>query len=263
MRFLFPAAALVLVALVSTPALAEPIIRMESSGAWGVAIEPYSCRMTRALTDGTRKGIFTLETQPIVPTAWLKIAVEGDRRGRDNGDAELIFDGSRLPDPVRYSAYEAGGYDVRSVAADLDVVPFDELKDWLEVRTGDHGQVSVEFEGFADAWAVMRQCRDDLHAKLGVTNDAIERVATPAEGKWIADAGFRRDGRVSTFTIFFWVAEDGRIEGCRLLEPSDEAPADKKACERLERRVKLTPAKDADGNPVRSPEFHQVTIVRR
>ena len=105
---------------------------------------------------------------------------------------------------------------------------------------------------------ILARCIDTVRLEFGVTQEAIDQVAVEATMKDIGlttddyPTAMLRRSLMSRPLLFFWITTEGRVEGCRLLESAGYPEFDNIVCKRVEQSMRYEPARDSDGNPVRS-----------
>lgn len=83
--------------------------------------------------------------------------------------------------------------------------------------------------------------------------------------QWITNddypPGALRDDRQGTSKISWQISEQGKVENCQVTESSGSSDLDEAACRLLTRRGRYAPAKDQNGNPIRSSASRSVRWV--
>ncbi len=93
---------------------------------------------------------------------------------------------------------------------------------------------------------------------------AISKAAGPRgdPAQWVTDADYppraQREEREGTSGIAWEINAEGRVENCRVTSSSGSPDLDEAACRAITRRGRYTPARDADGNPMRSTQSRRV-----
>ena len=67
-----------------------------------------------------------------------------------------------------------------------------------------------------------------------------------------------REGREGVVKITWQINEKGRVENCQVVSSSGSSDLDETACRLITRRGRYTPAKDQNGNPIRSTQSRSV-----
>jgi TonB family protein len=99
----------------------------------------------------------------------------------------------------------------------------------------------------------------DLYADLGINEAELAQMATEPEGSIFSFADFA--GRPNLdFAVLYWVTAEGRVDDCRLLQPSGVQRFDQTLCGDLKSKARFKPARNAAGQPIRVPRFENVSL---
>src|SRR5436305_3903360 len=80
----------------------------EPAGKWTIEYGDWQCVLHRDLSVAGQPAKLSLAMEPLTPTAWLRIGVNGGGGRRDGNDAVMFMDGQRLPGALHYNAYAEG-----------------------------------------------------------------------------------------------------------------------------------------------------------
>lgn len=93
-----------------------------------------------------------------------------------------------------------------------------------------------------------------------IVSKAAGAKGNPAD--WITSEDYppgpQRQGIEGTSTIAWQINEQGRVENCHVLQSSGNQELDDTACRLITRRGRYTPARDQNGNPIRSTQSRRV-----
>jgi protein TonB len=96
-----------------------------------------------------------------------------------------------------------------------------------------------------------------------VISQAAGAKGDPAQ--WITNddypPGAQREGRAGVSKIAWTINEQGKVENCHVVESSGSPDLDDTACRLVTRRGKYSPAKDQNGNPIKSTSSRAVRWV--
>lgn len=130
-----------------------------------------------------------------------------------------------------------------------------------QARTASKADIFVQ-NGLSDSFALegmqavfdgLRRCTERLQAYWNVNSTVSARgdvrsiFSTNDYPPGLAWTG--RGGRVQYLLL---IDEHGSVAGCYVVEPSGSAQLDSMGCEVIQERAKFTPARDSNGNAVRS-----------
>lgn len=242
----------------SVPAAAP--IQIEPAGPWKVEYADSKCLLHRNFSSEGKRTLLSLSIEPLTPVAWLKIAVEGTGGRRADGDAIMFADGQRRAGTLHYNIYGTRGYRMREFMLDLDRHDLGAVEDRIRFWTKTHGDLEVRVSGFASAWKALQSCMDDLHTELGIDGEVVARMAKRPEGQMLAFLDLPRSETALDFAVLYWVTAEGRVDDCRLVQPSGIGRFDQSLCSKLLAKARFKPALDAAGDPLRVPQFENVSI---
>jgi len=129
------------------------------------------------------------------------------------------------------------------------------------VRLRLKGELDVSFtlDSMPDLMKGLQECTADLEDFWNADGDKNGRIAVPSNGDIRSDfsakdypreAIHRMQGGTAQYMLL--VDEKGSVAGCHVLKASGVPALDAMGCLVIQERSKLTPAKDAAGNSVRS-----------
>jgi protein TonB len=103
------------------------------------------------------------------------------------------------------------------------------------------------------------ECTKDLMRHWNFNGQAMGTIAVPSKGSIIGifrDTDYPSEAMLNsqegTVQFLLLVDEKGAVAGCHIEKPSGVPILDAAGCQVIRERLKLTPARDAQGRPVRS-----------
>lgn len=107
----------------------------------------------------------------------------------------------------------------------------------------------------------LRTCLDSLVTHWGVDPEKLKNQSSPlapvgSPGKWLTNSDYphnmaaKRMSGIVNFRLI--VDESGAPVSCHVQQSTDPEGFDKTVCNAMMRRARFTPARDAEGNPMRS-----------
>ncbi|WP_380916360.1 energy transducer TonB family protein [Sphingomonas canadensis] len=229
------------------------MVRIEAAGNWTVVKGEMQCVLDRSLTTGGVPTRLQITLEPVTPTVWLRVATEGDGGKRSDGRAVMFIDGRRMAGDLHYNIFVAGKYRMREYMLNLQQHPLGEVQERLRFWTKAHGDIEMQLGGFPAAWTALQNCMGELYDGWGVKREDIERAVTRPGGSLHEFIDWA-DG-VREFALLYWINAQGRVDECRLLMPSGVEAFDTTLCSTLQSRARFSPARDAQGRPIRTPQF--------
>jgi TonB family protein len=130
------------------------------------------------------------------------------------------------------------------------------------VRVSPAGSPPIEFSLTSTdrALAALRACENDLLQRWGVDPAAFRRLRSPPRGdlsQFVDNDDYPaealRQGLSGEVIMRLTVSIDGRVADCAVVASSGHSTLDNATCRIMQRRVRLTPATGADGNPIVAP----------
>lgn len=129
----------------------------------------------------------------------------------------------------------------------------------LAFHLTNYGGYRLELGSMVQPMQAVRQCIDNLVKSWGLDPAVIARlqsrpmpINTPS--KWLSPndypASAVRAGKSAFVAFRLMVDEQGRVTGCAVQNVHHDEAFSKLTCDLLTKRVRLTPAIDADGKPV-------------
>jgi hypothetical protein len=136
------------------------------------------------------------------------------------------------------------------------------VKDRLRLQTRKRGDFELRLPKFQLAMRALATCKLDLHRSLGIDDAVLKSMAVKPQGFASTVLDLPAFDDALNFTVLYWVTVEGRVEQCRLLVPSGIKSFDKTICPRIEQKARLTPAKNAQGVPIRAPVYESPKVRR-
>lgn len=173
-----------------------------------------------------------------------------------------MLDGRLQPDTVHFNAFSTTDYRVHEFMLNLNKQNLGNVQSTFRFELGRNRSITIAADQFPQAWEALSACMDSLYEDLGVDQTLAAQVATKPEGFSLQFLDAPRPKSHSGFELvaLFWVAEDGRVDECRLLKPTGDDGFDARFCNDLKRKGKFKPARDASGKPMRAPVFERGQI---
>lgn len=257
--------ALLALFVVATPAIPQKMpdvarTQVEPAGQWTVEYADWKCVLHRQFSSAGKRTLFSLSLEPLTSVGWTKIATEGAGGRRDDGDAVMFVDGQRRAGFLHYNIYDAGRYRMREYMLDLERHDLGGIEERVRFWTQEHGDIEVQVNGFPAAWKELGACMTDLYADLGISTSEVAQMVTEPKGDIFSFVDFPRGRSGLDFVVLYWVTAEGRVDECRLLQPSGVEPLDNSLCSDLKRRARFKPARTASGEAIRAPRFENVRI---
>ena len=236
-------------------------LRFKPVGPWNVESADWSCKLNRKFSGGGKSALFSLSLEPITSTSWFRFGVEAESDIRDDdNDAVLFIDGNRAEGEFHYNIFSTEEYRVREYMLDLNRHPLGDTKDLLRFSTSRHGDIELDDLDFQPAWRALRTCMDDLYGELDISSDQLAKMKTEPTGDVFKAMKIPRGFGSLDFALLYWISEDGRVDQCRLLLPSGNAKIDEKVCDNLKAGARFKPALDAEGEPIRVPQYKYLRL---
>ena len=276
--------------VVAAPAVhAEEPLVLKPIGRWLVDYADDSCALRR--TFGSEAEPFWLEIRQYAPGDEF-IATVASRTvnlGKLAPDLRYRFvpDGEvRKNNLVATTSYAEGSQGVvllDSMRPESSFRSGDELAGWSDEARDERERalkgLHIELTGSPDfeletgelhePMNAMRTCLDDLIQSWGM-DPQIHRSLSQKAGLENASAvTYELSRKVPSSlvpkgtTVMFRIiiSEAGETESCNVILPAIEEGPEKDICELIRKRAVFTPARDASGNPVRSPEVFSVAYA--
>lgn len=242
---------------------AAALSQAQPAGEWKVEYADWKCVLHRELALDGKATSFSLTFEPLERVAWLRLATVEKGGRRTDGDAVMLVDGLRLPGTLHYNAYPAAGAGerrVREYMLDLKQQDLAAVKEKIRFWTRAEADVELQLAGFPAALRALTRCMAETLADLGVDLAEVNRMAVEPDGFSLDFVDHPRDRESFEYVLLYWVAADGHVDDCRLLQPSGVAGFDKSVCERLKAKARFKPARDSSGRPIRVPRFEHPII---
>lgn len=275
---------LLLAGPVAVKAEDAPVV-LEPSGPWQVDYGEKRCRMGRPVGSGDSAGVFFIEQwYPSRELTWLVAAkpvatltmrrkLHYDFPGGDTGD--FYFNGATLGDlgtsvsgETSLVSKEAPKVAGLPLVDPTNAAPIDRL-----VMSQGKRQIVVRFGPIAEPLKVFNQCLLGLVESWGIDPATQARLAEPpklinlpALAEYLRKEypeGALEKNRIADFTLLAIIEADGTVSRCAvdnatLAEDFDFVQG---PCATIKRAARFHPAKDVDGNPMRS--YYGNTIAFR
>lgn len=283
------------------PARAEDqdaVITLEPSSAWHLDVGEHRCRLARKFGEGDSATLFAIDQwEPSDGAIWMVAGppVKPFREGREtafafgpDGDAGtfdllgMSFEtfGNSVQHFSHFTSAERGEVnpEERDYLADPRSLPVLDAEgaggvEWLTLNQRGRPTVKLQFGSLRKPLAALNICMANLVERWGFDPEEERRVVSPPivlNMKKVVDEVVKRypfsavnRGAQADFHIRLTVSAEGGIENCVLLNQtvSDNFDLDDHPCAVFKRHAQFEPARDVDGNPVRT--YYTNRIVYR
>jgi TonB family protein len=236
------------------------------AGKWAVDYGENACTLSRQFGYPARPVTLGIIPQPMSKYARV-VVVSPDRLAAiPYAEGSIGFDG--LPTPIKTRFEVAPDAKVGSIMVghvEGELLGGIEKSTVLTFRP-QGTPVALRIGPSARAVAALRLCVADLLARWGMDKAAQAQVVTPPDGSVVGvfraedyPSDALRANQQGEVTMRFWVETNGRISDCKVAKSSGSTSLDTNSCGILTERLKLLPARDAKGAPVRSLTTTTVT----
>lgn len=259
----------VLLAHGSAPAAAEPPLRQPTEQ-WVVNFDDSRCIASRNYGTRERPVFLSLKAPPLGNVMQLSIVMPGG-----GGRFAEQFETQMAPDsgePVQVSmlGFASGEPDQKIYRANLRPDQFDRIRNAASVRFFAEGELD---EGFAlseidPLMKVMEQCVADLRTVFNVAqaDGARTRLAGVSSGS--LQQLIRNDdyplhaieaGQEGSVRLAVLIDESGSVADCTVIETSEVAALDARACAIVRERARFQPIPGPDGRPAKAAYAERMT----
>lgn len=247
------------VVLVLTAAKPRPPVTLVPTSAWKVDYSAKSCILTRQFASAGDAYAFELTFAPVEKRAWLRLGSAEAMRGRDDGDAAVEVDGSKLSQPTHFNIFpNVNGGTTLEFLFNQFQRDVGRAARTLRLTPAGHGDFRLDIADFPNAMQVMRRCTDDLHRSLGIDPAVLGTIAAEPKG-W--SMSFVKTPRGPfDLELVYWVTPDGRVDDCRVLAPSGKREFDERVCDELKQKGRFEPARSRTGAAVRAPVYEDIRM---
>ena len=249
--------------IASVPAYAAEPVQLQPAGPWRIDYTENSCLLSRPFTANGQAHNLVTTFEPLQGRVWMRLSSPEELRKRDDEEIQVDVDGVALSQPIHMNVLKRNPsgtvreFWFRTYWSDVA-----KTEQSLRFRTAKHGDIQVNATGLAKAMTSVSTCIDDLHASLGINPLQLRSIKSWPEGhagKFL-DVRLQHDGDSFTYRILYWVGADGKVDECRLLEPTEDPKFDASACAKLKKDGEFVPARNFAGAPVRAPVYENATI---
>ena len=266
------------------------LVLLEPSSSWNLDMGEHKCRIARLFGEGENKTIFMIDQwDPSKSAQWTVAgpALEKYRNGRDtsfefsgggdSGEFELLGSffgefGNAIQSSSGFVPDESdddGEDEEPDYLANPRSLPALDAKgaagiEWLTVTQRGRTPVRLKLGSLEAPLAAMNVCMEDLVEFWGFDVEEQRKVASPPEvtnmPKVVREVAERypesalRRGAQADFHIRMTIDTQGQIENCVLLNQTaaDNFELGGHPCTAFERYAKIEPARDKEGQPVRT-----------
>lgn len=261
-------------------AVAAQTLPLHPSADWQQTTEDGRCRAARVFGEGAGRHVLILEQ--IVPDERVNLTFAGPAFDRiaDTSRMQVSLGGDasrrwvsafRAAVPGFGSGLVMSGVRFGEAAARsaLPELRFDQAQPQTVVTLAQRGRtVRLDTGPLDGVFAALNTCTQRLAATAGLEVDRLR--AASAAPQWENRSAIR--GAIGNSFRDFWkhyerpqgivhlrvtVNEDGGAEDCRAIPATDGVPPNASAC-RIMQQARFTPARDAEGQPVRA--FYTTTF---
>ena len=259
----------VLLASVAAPVAAEPPLRQPTEP-WVVNFDDSQCIASRNY--GTRENpiFLSLKAPPLGNLMRLSIVMPG-RTGRyvEQFETRVTPDSG---EPIRLSMLNfAGGEANQSIyRANLRPDQFERIRNASSVRFFADGQLDERFavSEIAPLVTVMEKCVADLRQVFNVGDAAAAQSRLTDASAGNLQRLIRSDdypvhaaeaGQQGSVRLAVLVDERGRVADCTVIETSEVAVLDARACAIVKERARFQPVTGPDGRPMKAAYAERMT----
>jgi hypothetical protein len=237
----------VLGSLCATPASAAPLA---PTGPWVVDYSNDQCVLDRNYGTDAKPMILAIRSVPMDPDVSLGVLTRGGRADAAVGDATIRF-GEAVAMQAAFRAYSVPAKDLRSF---MTYVPYGAP---LMAGAAESGLISVgaphevqatfQVPALSEGLRALDACVLDLGQSWGMTAEQQKSFLQPEDfsGELERNANLRPQVRL-------WIDENGKGLDCVPLKATSSEEFASRACRLLLQRASFSPARDADGKPMKS-----------
>lgn len=252
-----------------TLATAEPL---KPTGRWVVNFAENACVLSRQYGEG-KQGFSLHFKAPLIGESYEIMIARPERRSHgwtmDRGWIEKP-DGRRI-EPIYISEYSTvDDHRLSRIRFDPELYTLGEDGDRLILHLDKRHHYDLALPAFEKARAVLGTCLTDLRKVHGVDEQVMAGIATPAKAdkplyRYFSTDDYPseavREGQQGSVGILYWIETDGRVKQCKIIESSGRDALDRQTCAIIVDSARFTPALDASGSPIRSPDFTRISWV--
>ena len=242
---------------------------LQPSGKWVVDFAENACVLSRQYDNATPPFSVHFKAPILGPQFEIIIATPNQKEAPESWDTGWIEkpNGQRV-EPINIDSYSTVSKSRLSrvyLAPDLYQVGEDGER--LILHIDKKHSYDLALPQLKEAMAVLDFCLKDLRKVNGVDESVTSRIATPAKSKRGVVSYFSpqdypaqeiREGGQGNVGALYWVETDGTVKECKVLDSSKRPRLDRQTCNILVRRGRFTPALDANGKPIRSPQYVRI-----
>lgn len=257
-------AALSVHAMAASAPLTPPLPPMTPTGPWNVEFADSMCLLSRSY--GSDRSI-NLVFKPGVIGDDVEIIVMKATKSITSsrfGNSALSISDQPIDANMAYSAYNTKTLRLLRIQAG-DKMALTKINGAFSIDAGREGRVSFAVSGINRALPVLADCVRQLRAVYKIDEAEISAIATWPKGGLAAlfstndyPGEALRNEQSGTVGVLLWVAPDGRISSCQIVESSASPVLEATTCSIFERRARLTPAINMAGKLVRAPVFTRI-----
>lgn len=242
-----------LLAASTAAAQVQPLF-LAPAGPWKADFADDRCILSRPYDSGADSHHLAFLFFPATQRVTARFTTLAKVRDRQAGKARISIDGRLLPQEFSYSLRDGGkGVAVREVAFTNFRTNLADTKKALRIDASQLGLIDVDLGNFSKPMAVIQKCLDGLHQSLGIDAAAARAVVTQPE--WNIYPFMDLPKEAYSIDILYWVAADGRVDECRVIESTFAAKTNQRICANVMKKAQLEPARDGAGKPVRAPSM--------
>lgn len=238
---------------------------LKPAGPWYVDYADSMCILAREFGEGEAKVTLGFRPGLFGEKIRIVLARQGKESSPSFGQADLAFDGASAVKAPFVDQYNQGQRQ-RIVLIDMarsDLAPLATAGSfWVRAGKQDYHLAPTRV---AAAMKALEACERDLLATWGMDPAVVASIVTFPKGK--VEAIFTTDDYpISALKNHeqgeagarFWVAKDGSVRDCKIVESSGSAVLDARTCDIITRRGRLEPARTKSGEVVECLSFVRV-----
>lgn len=248
----------VLASLCAVPAAAAPLA---PTGPWVVDYSNDQCVLDRNYGTDANPMILVIRRVPMDPDVSVGVLMRGGRTDAAVGDATIRF-GDAAAMQAAFRAYSVPAKALRSfttyVPYGVPLIALAAQSALISVGAPQEVQATFQVPALADGLSALDSCVLELGQSWGMTAEQQKRVkvlAQPVRKTYLAPEDFNGElNRNANLRpqVRLWIDEKGKPLDCVPLKATSSEDFASKACRLLLQRASFSPARDAEGRPVKS-----------
>lgn len=270
---------------------AQKSVALDATSSWNIDYADDFCRLQRYF--GTGDDQVRLMIDRLSPSEDFRLTVTGKpfARGVATGTATIKFGPSLPQQKLAFYVGDMGKTPAWAFISNVRIRPLTEterkekraeIQGYQPVSFSESDEASVTDIHFGKplnrfvtlrtgsmkgAFAALRKCTDELLEHWGIDTVRIRDVVTWAKpkaspGSWLLSEDYPSgmlDRGISGLVQFrLVVGEDGKVESCHVQQSTSPEGFDEVVCNAIKKRALFEPARDKNGQPVKSYYINRV-----